>query len=201
MNDDVRSVDVEVDGGQAIDADIDLKVQDVAELFGTTPQTVNRWVRTILAKHKIDLGYFIEGARWLRPNDINILRKFREGALDADEGEEVQDNGDRVTQTADEAYQGFSAVTKRIDDQINRALDLRDNYALDRGRLLGQALNPDSIMADILKVAAQTSSGEGSEDLGELTEGAMVKPFRRTTRNLNLSGSSGERRLKGTRGN
>lgn len=182
---------------QTTAADIDLKVADVATLFQTTPQTVNRWVREILAKHNLELGYYIQATRWLRPEDINTIRAYREGTLEQGEEQEVQANGDRVSEVADEAFQGFAKITSRIDQQLNRALDARDRYVANRGRLVAEVFNPDAIAADILRAAAEGISGEGAEDLGEVATGAMVQPFRRTQGNLLNGTYPGQRRSLG----
>lgn len=183
--------------------DVDLKSSDAAEMFGTTPQTINRWVREILSKHNLDLGYFVEGARWLRPADVEIIRKYREGDLgssDKTEGESANEpQGEYVEQAGDQAHQGFSNITMAIDAQLNQALDARDAYIQSRGQLMGRAFNPNTITTGILQTAAQEIAGEGQEDLGELAMGVMTQPFQRRTGNLSLNGSSPTQRKLPTR--
>ncbi|WP_017711151.1 hypothetical protein [Prochlorothrix hollandica] len=180
MADDART---DMDNGEAI-AEADLKVAEVAgQIFDTTPQTVNRWVREILTKYNVALGYYEGKTRYLRPSDIDVIRKYREGMLE-EEQPPVQGgsrpDGDRVGEAADEAFRSFSNLTTTIDDQISTALDARDAYIEDRSLMLADAMHPDSICAEILIKAGQNMAAKGAEDLGELAIGGMIRQFRRS---------------------
>ena len=172
----------------ALTPELDLKVQEVAETVfnGMAPQTINRWIREIKRDYGIDVGYTKVKAKWLTPQDIDVLRQYQEGSLQSssDVGDRSgQTNDDRfegdIEEAADEGFQTFSKITDEADQELSKALAIRDQYVEDRAAIIAQEFHPDTIARDIMTRAISKIKTGGSESLGEVARGGMHRPFTR----------------------
>ena len=165
---------------ESITPELDVKVSEAASQYfnGVTPQTINRWIREILRDHGIEVGYMKGSAKWLRPQDIEVLRKYQEGAL----GSEVKkpdssDRSDDVSEAADQGFSTFSSIADEADRELSQALAIRDEYVKDRAAIVAAEFSPDSIARDILTTAIGLIKRTGDESLGEVARGGMYRTF------------------------
>ena len=173
--------------GNVITPELDLKVQEACDRVfgGVASQTVNRWIREIKRDYGIDVGYTKAKAKWLTPKDIDVLRQYQEGSLKSSDGQSdhSQPQDDRfegdIDEAADEGFQTFSKITDEADQELNKALAIRDQYVEDRAAIIAQEFHPDTIARDIMAKAISQIKTGGSESLGEVARGGMHRPFTR----------------------
>lgn len=166
---------------ETITPELDLKVSEAAEqVFKVAPQTVNRWIREIKRDFNIVLGYEKAKAKWLRPKDIDVLRQYIEGSLkSSDSNESTNEHVDdrSVDEIGDEGFATFSTIADEADQELNRALAIRDQYVEDRAEIIAQEFHPDTVARDIMARAISKIKTGSSESLGEVARGGMHRPF------------------------
>ena len=186
------------DDSQAIMPELDMKVSEAAVrcFNNVTPQTVNRWIREIARDYGIEVGYLKAGAKWLKPSDIEVLRKHQEGVLGSQEiNEESSDRSKDVSEAADQGFSTFSTIADEADRELSTALAVRDEFVKDRALIIAQEFSPDSIARDIMTRAIGMITKGGDESLGEVAKGGMFRKFQRreietqTIRSLSASHS------------
>ena len=187
--------------------EIDISVENASEqIFKCTPQTLNRWCREIERDYPpLKVGYIKGKARWLRPIDIENIRKYKEGVLEPPESsqqssEEYQHDDRGVEEAADEGFLTFSTIADQADEEISKALAIRDNFVEDRAEIIALEFSPNTIARDILTKAIDKIEKGTRESLGEIAKGGMHRQFRRKTIPVepirSLKGSTSPRSLE-----
>lgn len=174
---------------KTLTAELDIKVLDAGERYfnGVKPQTINRWIREIARDYGISVGYTKAQARWLTPTDINVLREYQEGVLKSSKQDSCpNDYGNgyhpkEVEEVGDEGFTTFSTIADQADEEISKALAIRDNFVEDRALIIAQEFSPNTIARDILTKAISKIEQGSRESLGEIAKGGMHRQFRRTT--------------------